>query len=143
MIQRDVQVTVNVHRPKTPAAQDFNGDFMSDVLWRNSATGDVDIWEMNGSAIANPQWVNVADPNWKIIGKGDFDGDGKADVLWRNTANGAIVIWFMNGANLAGNGLVYLPDPTWQLAGVADFDGDGKRTSCGATRRAARLWFGS
>ncbi|HZD30180.1 MAG TPA: VCBS repeat-containing protein, partial [Candidatus Angelobacter sp.] len=128
MIQRPIDVAVNVYRPKTAPAQDFNGDFMSDVLWRNKATGDVDMWLMNGSTIADPQFVyNVSDLNWQIIGKGDFDGDGKADILWRDQSTGSIVVWLMNGASLAGSGFVYsVPDPNWQVAGIADFDGDGK-----------------
>ncbi|HZD31201.1 MAG TPA: FG-GAP-like repeat-containing protein [Candidatus Angelobacter sp.] len=126
------QVTMSMSQGVTAvfaeAAQDFNGDLMSDILWRNQKTGNVDMWFMNGPAIASAQWVwNVADPNWQIVGKGDFDGDGKADILWRNQVTGDVVIWLMNGASLAGTGWVWtVSDPNWQIAGVGDFDGDGK-----------------
>ncbi|HUD85110.1 MAG TPA: VCBS repeat-containing protein, partial [Xanthobacteraceae bacterium] len=33
---------------------DFNGDGYADILWRNTTTGDVAIWEMNGTTILNP-----------------------------------------------------------------------------------------
>jgi hypothetical protein len=126
------QIAMNTDRDVvalfTEAAQDFDGDLKTDVLWRNKSTGDVDMWFMNGATIVGAQFVlDVSDPNWQIIGTGDFNGDGKADVLWRNQANGAIVIWLMNGASLAGSGLVYtISDPNWQVAGISDFNGDGE-----------------
>src|SRR5260221_5055564 len=58
-------------------ARDFNGDGRSDILWRNSMTGENVIWLMNGAAISSSvTFATVADPNWSIAGVGDFNGDG-------------------------------------------------------------------
>jgi hypothetical protein len=38
---------------------DFNGDGMSDILWRDTS-GNVAIWEMNGAAVLNPNSSFVA-----------------------------------------------------------------------------------
>jgi hypothetical protein len=67
---------------------DFDGDGKSDILWRNSTTGQVYIWFMNGTTIASSQSVTTVSSVWNILGIGDFNGDGKADILWQNGATG-------------------------------------------------------
>ena len=67
---------------------DFNGDGKSDILWRNTASGEVDIWHMNGTTLAGRRGGSRCLPNWQIQGTGDFNGDGKSDILWRNTTSG-------------------------------------------------------
>jgi alpha-tubulin suppressor-like RCC1 family protein len=108
---------------------DFDGDGRSDILWRNSATGENYVYPMNGTTIlAGEGYVRtVADTNWKIAGIGDFDGDGKSDILWRNTSTGENYIYLMNGTTIAGEGYIRtVADQNWQVARVGDFDGDGK-----------------
>jgi uncharacterized repeat protein (TIGR03803 family) len=113
-------------------AGDFNGDLMSDVLWRNLSTGENGMWLMNGSSIASyAQLYQISDLNWQIAGTGDFDGDGKCDILWRNSSTGQMGVWFMNGLSFSTvNPPQMVPyvvtDLTWQVVAVADFDGDGK-----------------
>jgi hypothetical protein len=47
---------------------DFDGDGMSDILWRNSSTGENYIYLMNGTAIQGEGYVRtVADANWRIV----------------------------------------------------------------------------
>jgi chitodextrinase len=116
----------------TPARRviggDFNVDGKSDILWRNSATGQDAIWLMNGATISSsPAIASVADSNWGIAGVGDFDGDGKSDILWNNGATGENAVWFMNGASMSnGAAMNAVTDLNWSIAGVGDFDGDGK-----------------
>src|SRR5205809_3287428 len=108
---------------------DVNGDGHSDVLWRNTSTGENYIYLMNGLTIASQGSINaVGDQAWQVKGIGDFDGDGRADILWRNSSTGENYIWLMNGLSTASQGSVNLVDPAsgWQVQGVGDFDGDGK-----------------
>src|SRR5262249_33478516 len=107
---------------------DFDGNGVSDIVWRNLATGDNAMWLMNGAAIAsNSALSNVADPAWAVAGVGDFDGDGKADILWRNSATNATSIWLMSGASIARNVTIATAADTGStLVGAGDFDGDGK-----------------
>src|SRR5437667_5515522 len=81
---------------------DFSGDGHSDVLWRNTLTGENYLYPMNGTTIlAGDGYVRtVADLNWTVAGIGDFDGDGKADILWRNTSTGQNYIYFMDGTTI-------------------------------------------
>src|SRR6266705_1945401 len=119
----------SAHALPVCAPMDFDGDCKSDVLWRNSATGQDYLWLMNGLTIATGGFLTqVGDPAWQIQGVGDFDGDGKADILWRNALTGETYIWLMNGLSTASQGSVALVDPAlgWQVQGVGDFDGDGR-----------------
>src|SRR5262249_48664202 len=63
---------------------DFNGDGHADVLWRQSTTGSLVEWQMNGSTIVSSSNVTsgggavTPDSTWSVVGVGDFDGDGKS-----------------------------------------------------------------
>ena len=84
------------------STHDFNGDYKSDVLWRDSS-GNVGMWLMNGSSIGNASVLGNAPTNWSIVGQRDFNGDGTADILWRDTA-GDVGIWLMNGTKISVDG---------------------------------------
>ena len=108
---------------------DFNGDGNADILWRNTSTGDLAIWEMNGTTILNANTAGLGNVplNWSVVGIGDFNGDGKADILWRNATNGNVAIWEMNGTTvLNANTATFGNMPaSWSAAGTGDFNGDG------------------
>jgi hypothetical protein len=118
---------INIFAPVVRAS-DFSGDHKADILWRNSSTGDIALWLMNGTSFASGGTIySGAIPAWQIVGVGDFNGDGRADLLWRNTATGDIAFWMMNGTAILSSGTVYSGAvPQWQIMAVADFDGDGK-----------------
>jgi Ca2+-binding RTX toxin-like protein len=101
---------------------DFDGDGKSDILLRNTLTGEASIYLMNGRVVSNeglvgePYTINDRRQNyWSIAGTGDYNGDGKADILWRHT-NGTASIWSMNGLALLGEGVVRQVDNSWQVA---------------------------
>jgi len=82
---------------------DFNGDGKADILWRNTSTGMVTMWLMNGTSRIN--WAVLVEPgntDWTVAGVGDFNGDGKADILWRNTSTGMVTMWLMDGSTRIG-----------------------------------------
>ena len=92
----------------------FDGDNKSDVLWRNSVSGQNAIWFMNGATVASGGFLTtIADQNWKAAEVADFDGDGKSDILWRNTSNGQNGIWLMTGTVILSSGALPTLDPTW------------------------------
>jgi hypothetical protein len=114
----------------SPVRSDFNGDGRSDVLWRNSSTGQNYLYPMDGLSIKASEGYlrTVADPAWRIVGVGDFDGDGKADILWRNSSTGQNYVYPMNGTTIKpGEGFLRtVADTGWEVKGVGDLDGDGK-----------------
>jgi uncharacterized delta-60 repeat protein len=108
--------------------RDFNGDGKADIVWRHTASGDINVWFMNGATVTGDAWLpRVPDQQWQIVGIGDFDGDGSADVLWRYTPTGDINLWFMNGSTVITDAwLPRVSDSQWQIAGIGDFNKDGK-----------------
>ena len=46
---------------------DFSGDRLSDILWRNPATGQNAVWNVSGVGVTGSALIpGVADPNWAI-----------------------------------------------------------------------------
>jgi hypothetical protein len=108
------------------AAGDFDGSGTTDLLWRNSATGENYLYPMNGTVIGPGEGFlrTVADSNWQIAAVGDFDGNGLADVLWRNKATGENYIYFMNGTSIVAEGYIRsVADQAWQVVGAGRFNG--------------------
>jgi hypothetical protein len=105
---------------------DFIGDRNGDILWRNTQTGELAIWVMNGDGqFSSGIDFGIVPLTWKVAGTGDFNGDGTTDILWRNTQTGDLSIWLMkNGQLLSGLDLGAV-DSIWSVVGTADFDGDG------------------
>ena len=107
---------------------DFTGDgFSDDILWQNTSSGQVSIWEMNGNSLAGGGPVSPnPGPSWKAIGTGDFNKDGSSDILFQNTTSGQVSIWEMDGTKLIGGGPVSPnPGPSWHAIGTGDFNHDG------------------
>jgi hypothetical protein len=108
-------------------SHDFNGDGYSDLLWRDTS-GNVAIWEMNGTTILNQatSFVGNVAGNWSVFGTGDFNGDGNSDILWRDTS-GNVAIWEMNGTsvlNVSTSFVANVPG-NWSIVGTGDFNSDG------------------
>lgn len=110
---------------------DFNGDGISDLLWRNSG-GYLTEWLGSSSGVFSSNQANagtgLADNSWHVVGIGDFNGDGTSDILWRNT-DGYLTEWlgtsngsFVSNQANAGTGIA---DNSWQVVGIGDFNGDG------------------
>jgi hypothetical protein len=111
---RDLPGTVNTH--------DFNGDIISDILWRDTSDNTA-AWLMNGSAILASGGYGAA-PGWSVVGQRDFNADGKYDLLWRD-GSGNTAIWLLNGLSVSQTGGLGNIPTTWSVAGTADFNGDG------------------
>ncbi len=111
------------------AHNDFNGDGISDVLWRND-TGTLTDWlgQQNGSFAGN--WdnsQNTQTTDWQVAGTGDFNADGNVDVLWRNGA-GTVTDWLGNdNGGFIGNFANANENlgTNWTVSGIGDFDADG------------------
>jgi peptidyl-Asp metalloendopeptidase len=105
------------------AAHDFDGDGRSDVLWRNSNSGENTIWLRADSSARRPVTA-VSDVAWKIVASGDFNGDGPSDILWRNFRTGSNVIW-LSGSSSTQRSVTAVTNLQWRVVGAGDFNGDG------------------
>lgn len=106
------------------AANDFNGDGNSDMLWRH-ASGLVGTWDMNNGQVRGTNAFANAPNDWHVQGTGDFNGDGNQDLLWRHN-DGTVGIWDMNGARVLGTHAFSNAPLDWHVEGTGDFNGDGK-----------------
>jgi predicted small secreted protein len=107
---------------------DFNSDVKSDIAWRDTS-GNVAIWEMNGTTILNQatSFVGNVAGNWSILGNGDYNGDGKNDIAWHDST-GNVAIWEMNGTTILNQATSFVANVpgTWTIVGTGDFNGDGR-----------------
>jgi hypothetical protein len=105
----------------------FTGNGVSDVLWRQSSTGVLAMWLMDGSSLASVAAVtyqgNLVEPDssWNIIEVGDFNGTANdSGILWRQSTSGMLVEWQMNGSQIVSSqevgsqGTPVPPNSTWQ-----------------------------
>src|SRR5262249_16750819 len=85
-----------------PMSGGLDGDNVADLVWRQSETGDVAVWLMDGAVTVKQSTALAPDLAlvWQIVGEGDLDGDGKADLVWRNRQTGDVLAWLMNGADV-------------------------------------------
>lgn len=102
---------------------DFNGDGISDVLWRNNSNGLNAIWT-SANADAPQPISGVANLAWKVVGAGDFDADGRSDILWRNASSGLNTIW-KGGDSANQMPVARVSNLAWIVAGVGDVNADG------------------
>jgi hypothetical protein len=80
---------------------DFNGDGVSDFLWRDMTSGLVAIWFMTSEmTIQSGVVIGAVGGTWNIAQTGDYNGDGLSDILWID-GTGNLVAWFMNGAQIS------------------------------------------
>jgi Ca2+-binding RTX toxin-like protein len=115
--------------PPTPggsAPNDFDGNGMSDILWYNSASGQVAIWHMNGAQIDSSQGVGAVGGAWQIASVAEFNKDYGDDILWYNSESGQVTLWQMNGSQVISSQGIGVVSGAWQIAGVGEFTPDTK-----------------
>lgn len=124
-----VTATLPMSIPRMPTANwfikavgDVNGDGRADVLWHNSATGELATWYLNGATVQATLWLSIrhmTDTNWTIVGAEDVNGDRNADILWQH-ATGKLATWYLNGATVTATLLLnpgQVASTAWRIAG--------------------------
>jgi len=109
---------------------DFNSDGKPDLLWRNTSSGRLSFWLMDGfHRVGSALLDGPPDAAWSVTGIGDFNQDRSPDILFRNATSGNLMVWLMQGASVAQEAVVEPAQPlgaNWKPQGAADFDGDGQ-----------------
>jgi hypothetical protein len=106
------------------AANDFNGDGTSDLLWR-ADFGAVRAWQVGAFAPRAASGIASVSPIWSVAATDDVNGDGRHDIIWR-AADGRISIWELDGGSVIASGTLGKPSLDWTLAATGDFDDDGR-----------------
>jgi hypothetical protein len=77
---------------------DLDGDGNADLLWRNTANGNVNGWLLKNSArVAGGLVAPSVGGTWTVQMFTDLDGDGDEDVVWRNGVTNQVNGWLMQG----------------------------------------------
>ncbi len=107
---------------------DFNADGNSDLILQNNATGQHQVWYLNGATYsgANANLAGAIPTAWILAGTADLNGNGNSDLIWHNTMNGSAVYMLLNGVTPLSVGPVTRSMPAqWKIVGIADLNGDG------------------
>jgi hypothetical protein len=113
------------------AVADFNGDGVPDLVFQNTTTSEVVIWNMTGPWGNLPLSLTYApgtnNAPWVVVGAADFNGDGTPDLLWQDPNNAQMLVWYMTaqGASLLNYALLNQAPSGWTCIGTNDFDGNG------------------
>lgn len=117
-------------------AGDFDGVGKDELLWRNTATGQVAWWQLNmaiqqvrGSlqrrfSVEPP--VTLADMSGYVPTIADVDGDGYADLVWTNPNDNTVYVWINNHAGDFVRRRIDDHPAGYVLYGAGDLNGDGK-----------------
>ena len=124
------QITSTQFLAKLPAGWVIAGtDRRAAIFLRNTVTGDVGVWVLQGTKIAQGVDLGPVTLNWTIAGIGDFDGNGSSDILFVDTA-GDVGIWLMetdpNLVKILSTKVLGTIAPQWSVAQTGDYSGNGK-----------------
>ena len=108
------------------ASGDFDADGQTDLIWRNTSSGKVIAWLMNGTTRSSTTTIWSGDATWVPVATGDFNNDAKPDILWRQSTTGRVIVWFMNGLTSTGTVTLWSGDASWVPITTGDFNADGK-----------------
>ena len=106
------------------APNDLSADGKSDLIFRNTATGQISVWLMDGNKATSAGGL-ILPGNGTVTHTADFNGDGRADILFRKD-DGAVTLRLMDGLAATDTKELIGPNPDWRVTHVGDFDGDGK-----------------
>jgi ELWxxDGT repeat protein len=129
---------------QVPPSEDFNATNTSDVLFRNTTSGDTWFEAISNGAPRTPspwQEIGGSDTHYAVLGVGDFYGTGASDILFRNSSTGDT--WFeaiSNGA-FAGWHQIGGSDTHYSVAGVGDFSGYGTSDILFRNNSTGDTWF--
>ena len=139
------------------ASRDFNRDGKADILWHNGATGETQLWFMDGPTLVDR--ATVVDTNgaaflvglpWSIVATSDINRDGRTDIVWHNAASGETQVWFMDRHRVVDrqtvqdeHGKPMLVGAPWHIVGANDmnFDGWADIVWHNASSNETQIWF--
>ena len=104
---------------------DFNKDGHADLLWYNSGSGDVSVWDMDDETVLSygSSFTQLAPATgWVPVAAPDVNGDGYPDLLWWNKNTGELSVWTLNNTTVTNYGAEFgqISDTDWKPVAVAD-----------------------
>ncbi len=110
---------------------DFNKDGHADLIWYNTGSGAVSVWDMNDQSVLQygATFTSLAPSSgWQPVAAPDVNGDGVPDLIWWNTSTGELSAWTLNAGappTVASFGADFatLSDTTWKPVAAGDVTG--------------------
>jgi hypothetical protein len=106
---------------------DFDRTGLSDILWRDIYTGDIEMWKsVSPFQFASIQ-IGSLPSSWVVAGTGDIEGNGRPDIIWQNLVTGAVYVWQLRNDQLSQEVNLGTYSLNYRVAGIGDFNGDGEQ----------------
>ena len=117
--------------PTTETRFDFNGDGHADLIWYNTGSGDVSVWDMNDQSVLQfgATFTSLAPSSgWQPVAAPDVNDDGVPDLIWWNSQTGELSAWTLNSGapptvSNFGADFATLSDTTWKPVAAGDVTG--------------------
>ncbi len=114
-----------------PTRFDFNQDGHADLIWYNTGSGALSVWDMNDSNVLayGAAFAQLAPSSgWQPVAAPDVNGDGVPDLIWWNNQTGELSAWTLSAGNPPsvtsyGADFGTIPDTTWKPVAAADVTG--------------------
>lgn len=106
---------------------DFNGDANSDVIIRNSQSGQWFIYNLSGSEIINRGYIGLESAkDFAVQAVADFNNDGFSDLLIRNEKTGQWNLSLVRNRHVIDEVTPPMSQVlTWKIVDAKDFDANG------------------
>ena len=104
---------------------DFDGNGVSDILFRNNSTGDIGYYYQSGGSYSNWGHIGGSATSYGVVGVGDFMGNGTTDILFRNASTGDFGFYKMSGGASLGWVGFGGSAVSYNIVGIGDFYGVG------------------
>jgi phage FluMu protein gp41 len=98
---------------------DFNGDSSTDMILRNSKTGQFEVYDIRNNAITSASDMGTVGLEWQVAGFGPFHGPGASDMVLRNVNTGEFEVYDIVKNQIRGAALLGQVGLDWQVGGFA------------------------
>ena len=123
--------TTTTTTPTATTRFDFNKDGHADLIWYNTGSGGVSVWDMNDQSVLQygATFTSLAPSSgWQPVAAPDVNDDGVPDLIWWNSQTGALSAWTLTAGappSVASYGSTFatLSDTTWKPVAAADVTG--------------------
>ncbi len=107
---------------------DFNKDGNPDLIWYNTVSGAMSIWDMSDTTalVYGSQLTQVSPASgWLPVAAPDINDDGYPDLIWWNKLTGELSAWTMSNTSILNFGpdFAELTPTSWKPVAAADVTG--------------------
>ena len=111
-----------------PTRFDFNQDGHADLIWYNTGSGGVSVWDMNDQSVLQYGGVftqRAPSTGWIPVASPDANGDGYPDLLWWNSLYGYLTLYTLQNTTVEAkdNNFAQIKNINWKPVAVADNSG--------------------